>query len=147
MADDFIELDMSQMKRLRDKLIKTGVDIKAINNTATKTAVLFVQSNIPPYPSPPPDSTYRRTGQLGRSLTAMQGRNPDALSRVESTLFGDVGYVGTRTKYSPYVVDQDRQARVHKGRWYTLQQVLRNSRAGIVMIYKKAYRAMIKKRF
>jgi len=124
-----------------DKVIKKMDKIgdKDDFRKATREAVLYVQGRVPPYPPPPPTSTYVQTGQLGRSITSLQGEHPNALSRV-GELGGDiVGIVGTNLEYAPYVIDKERQAYMHKGRWYTLQDVVTKASEGI----RKVYEAMI----
>jgi len=62
------------------------------------------------YPPAPPGSTYIRTGTLGRRWTTQV-----------STEGNDViGIVGNKTTYGPYVMGDDLQARVHRGRWRTM---------------------------
>jgi len=69
------------------------------------------------YPPPPPNSTYRRTGTLGRRWTY----------RTNSSLFSVTAIVGNNTAYAPLVQDAEAQAEVHRGRWQTAQQVLADS--------------------
>lgn len=115
----------------------------------TIKAVLFVQQEIPSYPAAPPTSTYRRTGTLGRVITAFPGKNAGRslgggggignggtpLSRVQSLSNGAVGYIGGRLSYIPRVIDEDRQGSRWR-HWWTLQGVLRGARDGIVKIYR-----------
>lgn len=97
-------------------------------------AVLYVHGQVPPYPSPPPTSTYRRTGTLGRSIS----------TRVASLSGNEVaGYIGTATVYAPYVIDEDRQAWMHRGRWWTLQQVVLNAADGVRRIFETEVRKLI----
>ncbi len=134
---------MSETIEIRglDKVIKKMDKIgdKDDFKRATREAVLYVQGRVPPYPPQPPTSTYVRTGQLGRSITSLQGAHPNALGRV-GELGGDiVGIIGTNLEYAPYVIDKERQAYMHKGRWYTLQDVVTKASEGI----RKIYEAMI----
>ena len=105
---------------------------------AMKDAVLYTISQTPGYPSPPAGSRYQRTGTLGRSLTGLQGSAPMALSRVEPHGSVVEGYYGTNVTYGPFVVDEKRQAKVHQGRWFTLQGVVQKARPGIVRILKQS---------
>ena len=57
---------------------------------------------------------------------------------------GAVGYVGSEIKYAPYVIGKGTQAKVHRGRWYTLEGVVNNLRSGIVNVYRRAIRSFIK---
>lgn len=60
-------------------------------------------------PSPPPNSTYRRTGTYARRWTFEPRR----------TLFSVGVEVGNITDYGPYVGDPELQAEIHRGRWGT----------------------------
>lgn len=114
-------------------------EIPAAMGGTMKEAVLYVHSQVPPYPAPPPASTYRRTGTLGRTVTTMQGAEPSALSRVEVGALGGsvVGVIGTRLHYATEVISEGEQIKVHAGRWWTLQGVVKNSWSGIVDIFKR----------
>lgn len=114
-------------------------EIPAAMKDTMQEAVLYVHSQVPPYPAPPPLSTYRRTGTLGRTITTMQGGEPSALSRVEVSGLGGsvVGVIGTRLHYAPEVISEGEQIRVHAGRWWTLQGVVKGAWSGIVDIFKK----------
>ncbi|HPV07924.1 MAG TPA: hypothetical protein PLD57_12680 [Aggregatilineales bacterium] len=111
---------------------------------ATRKAVLYVQGEVPDYPPAPPGSTYSRTGTLGRSVTSLAGQAPGALSRVERAGGHTVGIIGTAIKYAQYVIDEERQAWMHEGRWWTLQDVVRNARDGIVAIYRDMVRRLMR---
>lgn len=116
--------------------IKAGIGPES--QRAMKRAVLYVHSQTPPYPPPPPGSRYRRTGTLGRTITAMGSASGPALSRVETAGGTVVGYVGSSVKYAGYVIDEENQAWMHKGRWWTLQSVVAKSRDGIRRIFDDA---------
>jgi hypothetical protein len=66
-----------------------------------------------------PNSTYQRTGTLGRRTN----------SGVDEAPFEIVGWIGNSTEYAPWVISRDEtdyggpQASIHAGRWYTLQSV------------------------
>lgn len=103
----------------------------------TNKVVGFVIGKTPPYPPEPSNSTYDRTGRLGRSVRELQGSNPDALSRTEVRPFGAVGFIGTRVESSPYVIDEQNQAWMHRGRWWTLQNFVKGLTGQIVEMYRK----------
>lgn len=110
---------------------------KAMEHT-TKEAVIYVHAHLPNYPPEPAYSTYRRTLTLWRTITGFAGSVPDALSRVEK-LFGEiVGFVGTKLKYAPWVIDRDRQTAVHREHgWWNLQDQVEKMRDGIVNVYRR----------
>lgn len=130
-----MEMRITGLRETIDRLSKLSADFQPTLEKITYRAILFVQGSIAPYPPPPPASTYTRTGTLGRSITSMAGQNPEALSRVESLFGGVRGIIGTNVKYAPYVIDEERQAEVHRGRWWTLQGEVRRLRDQIVKFY------------
>lgn len=84
--------------------------------------VNFALSKIPKYPSSRPSSSYRRTGDLGRSIAG------------EVKLLGAeyVGTIGTKIEYAKWVIDEDNQAHMHKGIWWTLQGALKDMNSALV---------------
>lgn len=83
--------------------------------------------NVPPYPPPPQNSTYRRTGGLGRSLGSDEGGgasgNP-SVYRIRRLGDGNFeGVFGTNLDYAPYVIGDTLQADVHAGRWWQMKDV------------------------
>ena len=81
------------------------------NAAATKTlepamqrSVLRIQRVMQLYPPPPPQSTYKRTGTLGRRWTVKVSRSAGGLS----------GVVGTNVPYAPYVQSRMFQASQHR---------------------------------
>lgn len=109
----------------------------------TKTALLYVHSQMPPYPSPSATSRYRRTGTLGRTITTFGSASGPALSRVEGSGSHVIGYVGSSLSYAPYVIDASSQAFMHRGRWWTLQSVVEKSRDGIRRIYESFVQKLV----
>jgi hypothetical protein len=110
---------------------------------ASMKTLLYFHGNLKNYPPAPAGSSYRRTMTLWRSITTLQGQDPQALSRVEKQggFFGGevVAIAGTRLKYAPYVIDENRQTKTHKANnWWTLQSEVRRMRDGIVDTYKGA---------
>jgi hypothetical protein len=96
-------------------------------------ALLYLLGQVPPYPAPSPTSTYRRTGQLGRSIT----------TRVEPGDDSIVGFIGTNIEYAQYVIDKDEQAWMHKGRWWNLQDVVENNLDKVTEYINEAIREAI----
>lgn len=100
-------------------------------------AVLGELQRMPPYPPPPAGSTYKRTGYLGRSLTALVGRAPDAASDVREVAGGVEGQVGTNVVYAGRVIGQD-QGRAWKGRWWRLEESVLSHKADIEAEFEDA---------
>ena len=103
-----ITIDVSEVvKKLDPK------DVERHLANALDGAADLVRADIKRYPAPPPASTYIRTGTLGGSWAKRVNRA--ALQAV----------IGSNVAYAPYVQDADRQAWMHKGRWQTAQDVVR----------------------
>ena len=91
--------------------------------------VYRVQGRMADYPPPPPGSTYKRgsdkrSEKLGQRWTTKV-----------TTSGGNVqGKVGNNASYGPFVQSDMFQARVHKGRWQTDRQVLREEEDNLVSI-------------
>ena len=81
-------------------------------------SMMRLQGGVKPYPAKPATSKYRRTGMLGRSVTiAADAQGIHSVARVHG---GVEGRWGTKVKYAPYVIDQNKQAS-HMSHWWTLQ--------------------------
>jgi len=81
-----------------------------------------LNTDLATYPPPPPDSTYRRTGTLGRAWTHEETAS---LLSVQTAL-------GNVTPYARFVQDEDYQADVHQGRWQTTADVLERREQWII---------------
>ena len=118
-------------------LKKFGTANKIVNAEIKKAmtkAVYFLQSKVAVYPPPPPMSTYRRTGTLGRSIT----------SEVKG-IGGEIrGIVGTNIPYAPYVLSAAKQAAVHVGRWKTLTAHATEQKGKVEEFFAQATEAITK---
>jgi hypothetical protein len=138
-----IKIHINGLERVVSRLGRMESGMKPMMQEAMKKAVLYVHSQVPPYPAASGASNYRRTGLLGRSVTTLMGAGPEALSRVEA-LGGQVkGIVGTAVQYAPFVIDKRRQAGQHRGRWWNLQDVVINARDGIRKIFEGALHRLV----
>ena len=80
-------------------------------------ALMLLGTYAAEYPPQSADSSYRRTGTLGRLWTA-------AVPQV--TVGGHVldARISNATPYGPYVQDRDRQAAQHRDRWKTTDKIV-----------------------
>jgi len=99
-------------------------------------AVLRVANRMANYPAPPPRSTYRRTGTLGRRWTV----------KVIRTANGVQGRVGNNTIYAPLVQSRRFQTRVHRGRWQTAEDVVEQLESTITADFQAAVNRAIEGR-
>lgn len=127
------------MDELNRKLGRIGRDIRPELRRTTDRAVKYVHGTIPSYPAPPATSTYRRTGTLGRA-------NTTEVREIGNEI---VGVIGNNTVYAPWVISKEEaagagpQAKVHQGRWYTLQQVVADAKAAVIGLYEQMVRDLL----
>lgn len=140
---DQLDYQIKGLDKLNKKLKRLqSSELKDTLKKTTDKAVKYVHSQVPEYPAPPPASTYRRTGTLGRQINT-------AVKEVGSEIYG---VIGSPTKYSPWVISSEAvpevgagpQAAVHKGRWWTLQDVVKKSLAEVKRFYSKMLEDLIK---
>jgi len=120
-----------RMKRFPDKY-------RTVMHKTMDRVLLHIAESVPEYPPPPPDSDYRRTEQLGRSLGAGSGKAD--IYEVKEMGEGMAAEFGTNLEYAHYVIgDYDtEQAWMHRGRWWTLpQDVLNRSMEGITEAFQE----------
>jgi hypothetical protein len=120
------------LRKLQYKIGKLQREQKPMLVRATQKALIHVNSTIPKYPAKPSGSTYRRTGTMGRSFT----------TEVKQFFSEIVGVIGNPIEYAPWVISEVEvpgiggpQADHHRGRWYTLQDVVRKARQAVIDIY------------
>lgn len=111
-----------------DELIDVfgSADATSVTRGAMEEAMYAVWAAVPRYPPPPPDSTYRRTGSLGRST------NTD----VRAVGSDVVGMIGNPMVYAPFVIDKDRQAG-QMSHWWNLQDVVTRNIPRVVAIVER----------
>lgn len=97
---------------------------------ATEDNISWAQGFLAKYPPPPPHSTYIRTTTLG---PGWQYEIRSTMGHVRATLANPV-------EYAPYVQDETRQARIHRGRWPIIQMLLRTPVRLFRMKYEDALR-------
>lgn len=81
------------------------------------------------YPAQPASSTYRRTGTLGRRWTTEVTKGAGG---------GLIGKIGNNTTYGPWVQSSRFQARVHRGRWQTDEDAIKDNEDAIVSDFAAA---------
>ena len=120
--------------------------LSAAVRTTVKASLYALWENVPPYPPPPEDSSYRRTGTLGRTLgSGMAGgrgsEKPEVfeLREVGSSAEGALieGHFGTRLEYAPYVIGDNEQAWMHAGRWWTISKVGERAKGKIIRLFQQ----------
>lgn len=140
---DQIDYQIKGLDELNKKLKHLqGKEIKDALHKTTDKAVKYVHSQVPEYPPEPPNSTYTRTMKLGQTINT-------AVKEVGSEIYG---VIASPRNYSPWVISSEYipevgagpQAAVHKGRWWTLQDVVKKSLAEVKRFYDKMLEDLIK---
>jgi len=114
---------------------------------AMSKALMTLHGRLPDYPPPPMNSTYRRTGTLGRQFT-------ERVTRDEKSVTGELG---TATPYAPWVVGPDHpgedirgktmyQAKVHRGRWWQFEKVVASAMPEAQEAFNESFFAEFEKR-
>lgn len=137
-----LDYEIRGLEDVQQKYATAHRNLRGEMETATRKAVTYVHGQVPGYPPPPATSTYRRTGTLGRSVTSFSSEG--ALSRVEPMGSVVQGVIGTAIGYAPWVIDANRQAGPHRGRWYTLQSVVRGAWDGVKEILREGLRGVLR---
>jgi hypothetical protein len=123
------------MTEVQAKLRKLEAELSTSGMVSTvDRAAKYVHSQVPAYPAASPSSRYRRTGTLGREI----------YDRVRSIGSSIVGVIGSPTVYALHVIWRATQAWMHRGRWWTLQDVLEKSRDGVIRIFEDDIRRLIR---
>lgn len=115
--------------------LESGIE-PALRDSADR-AEKYLLNAIPP--PPPPTQRYTRTGLLENSF----------MGKVTPVSRGYAVTISNPTAYAPWVISDNRiagigpQTSIHRGRWYTLQQVLKKSAAGVLEIYQDSLRRLM----
>lgn len=135
------QIEIRGLDKLLRKYRRLGKNASPAIRDLTKHAADYAHSQVPSYPPPRPESRYRRTGTLGRTIHAK-------VKNLSDTEWA--GILGTPTAYAPWVISSERtpqgvggQAWFHKERWWTLQGVVKGARNAIVKIYQDGIRRLL----
>lgn len=138
-----MEYKIKGLDKLNKKLKgMTGPELKKELTDTTQKALHYVHSQVPPYPAPPVGSKYIRKMAAGIG---------GSINTKVKTMDGEIaGVIGSHMSYSPWVISSEEvdgigpQARIHKGRWWTLQKVVEKARKTVVDFYDKMVKRLIK---
>lgn len=115
-------------------------DLAPLRDAMDRAAAL-VQGHISSYTrvAPPERPSYQRgygrrnrAGKVTRYTS--EKLNQSWSRRVEERAGAIEGIIGAAASYGPYVMDRNRQAWMHRGRWMTDEAVLEANRSGIEAI-------------
>lgn len=81
----------------------------------------------------------------GRTGTTARGWNAPNSVRISRSGVGLTGRLGTGVKYAPWVQSEKWQARMHRKRWKTDQEVTYNNRNAIVADFEREIRKALRR--
>jgi hypothetical protein len=137
MAADDLQVSI-QIQGVAPLIRKLGLAAAARTLTAPMMrSVARLQRRLATYPSPPPGSKYKRTGNLGRSWTSATARMTVSGGVLEGTI-GNAARNPRGRAYGPFVQGEKTQAAIHRGRWITDEQALNLERPAIERDFKDA---------
>lgn len=135
-------VEVTGLKELIQRMSAFPATLAAKLAVTMSAALNVLWEKVPPYPPPPQDSSYRRTGTLGRSLGSSEG---GGVSGGEPSIYtvrklggGNMeGKFGTNLEYAPYVIGEDSQSQAHVGRWWTIRTVAELAKEKIGQVFEK----------
>jgi hypothetical protein len=128
-----MDIVIKGMEQLSNKMGRIAREMDSEIRKATDKAMKYAHSQVPPYPPKPANSTYTRTGTLGRRM----------YTQVRPLGQETVGVIGNNTEYAPFVIDENRQAR-QNSHWWTLQAVVEKAWPGMVEMFREAIRRLLR---
>lgn len=143
------KIDAVGLKEVERKLKNLPELLNRNMKTAMSNSLLVLHGNVLPYPPKPEKSTYRRTGTLGRSLGSNEGGGKGGTPTVYSITGSGInmaGKFGTNLNYAKYVIDPDRQAYMHEGRWWTMKNIMEKSKDKINQVWAMMVRAVLNRK-
>lgn len=115
---------------------------RILDEEAKKTmeqSLLHLQGSVPAYPPPPATSSYKRTGQLGRSMgVGMNGGKlgkPD-IYRIKKVGRGYEGHFGSSLSYAGRVIGE-RQESPWVAYWWNIKTVAQRAQRGIERLFSQ----------
>lgn len=142
-------IEVSGLKELLSRFKAYPQKFAKVIKLTTSTVLLVLWENVKPYPPPPEGSTYRRTGQLGRSLgVGMSGGKmgqPDIFKVVKLGMAGFMGKFGSSLGYAPKVIgDEGQQDPFFAQYWWRLEQLIAPSLEKITSLFQTAAEELAK---
>jgi hypothetical protein len=121
-------------EELKQRLRRAPGIVRKHMRRGVDRAVKTVQRKAQVYPPPPAASSYTRTGTLGRLWTS------------SAWVYGGSvqGLVGNPLWYGAYVMGDEEQAWMHRGRWKTLGQIVKETTKEILGFLEAALNAALR---
>ena len=142
MSELNLDLDVDGLEEAIRKMSQYPKRMDAEMSERMFASLDVLWENVPPYAAKPADSTYRRTGTLGKSLGVTQSggkAGQPTVYGVSQKLGGREyqGKFGTSLSYAKYVIDPEKQAYMHQGRWWTMRDVMKAAEKKVQEIWRR----------
>jgi hypothetical protein len=138
-----LKIDVVGLEKVVQKMAQFPAKLKIQMKRNMMASLDVLQENVPPYPQPPANSTYKRTGTLGKSIGG--GTMKPAIYNVTGSGMDVVGKYGTKLSYAKYVIDPEQQAYMHRGRWWTTETMVEKAKNKIIKIWNDMVKTLLSK--
>ena len=133
-----VRMEVTGLEELRMRMRQFPQKYSAAVRVTLRASLLKLHENVEPYPAPPPESTYERTGTLGRTLgSGMSGGNfgqPDIFDVFEQGGNMDRAEFGTRLGYAPFVIGEKQAENL--SHWWTMEGLAEKSKPAIIRLFQ-----------
>lgn len=127
------KIEIKGLKELQARMKAFPKQMDAAERATMEASLLTLWENVPPYPKISFDSSYTRTGTLGRTLGSSMGggkAGQPSIYEVKKLGAGVEGRFGSDLSYAPYVISDNDQA-AHMGYWWQMKDIAAKSQAKI----------------
>jgi hypothetical protein len=118
-------VEVRGLEELLTRMKRYPLEMHKALATTMSAALIAVWEAVPPYPPPPADSTYVRTGTLGKSLgSGLSGGSagePDIFTVRPVGSMDYEGKFGTRLEYAEFVIGENQAA--SNSHWWNIRTV------------------------
>jgi hypothetical protein len=134
------EIEVKGLQELINKVGRITPEIQRAMDKTMEASLNTLHENVPSYPRKPEASSYIRQGILGKSIGSSEAGGKSGEPTVYSIKGSGAkieGRFGTDLSYAKYVIDPDRQAYMHRGRWWTTENIVKASKSKILRLWDK----------
>ncbi len=122
-------IEIHGLTELIDRMKRYPVELHKSLATTMSAALIALWEAVPPYPAQPANSTYDRTGTLGKSLGSDIGGGstgePDIFTVRPLGSMDYEGRFGSRLDYAEYVIGEGQSA--SNSHWWKLSSVAKKA--------------------
>lgn len=132
------QIEVRGLKELQARMKQFPEQLNAAQEKTMEASLLTLWENVPPYPRISFNSSYRRTGTLGRSLGSSEGGGKGGKPSIYETKKLGSGYegrFGTDLSYAQYVIGDTTQA-AHMGYWWQMKDIAAKAETKIVRLWQ-----------